>query len=176
MSVVMLTGFMGTGKTTVARLLAERLHKPFIDTDARIQSAEGCPIAAIFATKGEPYFRALERQAVAEAAREDAIVATGGGAIVDPVNFRCMHAAGPIVCLTADVDVIVQRTADDASRPLLDAGERRARVSQLLGARAAAYAQADVTIDTSQRTIEAVVEEILSFLGRSRGRRDGVRP
>ena len=106
MSVVTLTGFMGTGKTTVGRLLADRLHKPFVDTDARIEQVEGCSVAAIFATKGEPYFRTLERRVVAAAVAEDAVVATGGGAIVDAENYRRMHAAGPIVCLTADTEVI----------------------------------------------------------------------
>lgn len=159
----MLTGFMGTGKTTVGRVLAERLRKPFIDTDARIEEAEGCSIAVLFATKGEPYFRSRERQTVADAVREDAIVATGGGAIVDADNFACMRAAGPIVCLAADPEVIVQRTGGSA-RPLLETADRRARVSQLLAERAAVYARADLTIDTSHRTVAAVVEEILSFL------------
>jgi shikimate kinase len=164
MSIVTLTGFMGTGKTTVGRLLADRLGKPFVDTDQRIEQLEGCPVASIFATKGEPYFRTLERRVVAAAVTEDAVVATGGGAIVDAENYRYMHTAGPIVCLTADVDVILERTANDSTRPLLDRGARASRVRQLLAARAVAYGQADLTIDTSRRTAEAVVDEILAFL------------
>jgi shikimate kinase len=173
MSAVMLTGFMGTGKTTVGRALAARLQKPFVDTDEQVERLAGCSIAAIFATKGEAHFRALERRVVAETAQQDAVVATGGGAIVDPLNYQHMHAAGTIVCLTADVDVLVARTASDTTRPLLPAAERRARIAALLAERAGAYAQADAVIDTSQRSIAAVVEEIVSFLCHRRDRREG---
>jgi len=173
MSSVILTGFMGTGKTTIGRLLAERLHVRFIDTDARIEELEGRSVAAVFAEEGEPYFRAVERRVIAEAVQTDAVVATGGGAIVDPVNYRCMHAAGPIVCLTADPDVIFARTATDNGRPLLNNGERRARITELLAERAAAYAQADITVDTSHADVRATVDEILARL-RDSTRREGV--
>ena len=163
---VILTGFMGTGKTTVGRRLAQRLDKQFVDTDQQIEELEGRSIALIFTTEGEAYFRAVERGAVARAVQMDAVVATGGGAIVDPTNLERMRTAGPIICLTADVDVIMQRTAADTSRPLLDDRERRARVTDLLSQRAAAYAQADVTIDTSNRSVEAVLDDILAFLQR----------
>lgn len=161
---VILTGFMGTGKTTIGRQLAQHLGKVLVDTDQRIEQAEGRSITAIFATEGEGYFRAVERRVVAEAVQMDAVVATGGGAIADPENLRCMRAAGLIICLTADVDVILERTAADSGRPLLGDTGRRARVSELLHQRAAAYAQADVTIDTSHRTIDAVLDDILTFL------------
>jgi shikimate kinase len=161
---VSLTGFMGTGKTTVGRLLAQRLRKPFIDSDERIEQLEGCSVATLFADRGEPNFRALERQVVADAVQTDAVVATGGGAIVDPVTYQRMHEAGPIVCLVADVETILRRTAADRTRPLLENGERRTRISQLLSERAAAYARADVTVDTTGRDVEAVLEDILSFL------------
>jgi shikimate kinase len=164
MSVVILTGFMGTGKTTIGRRLAAQLRMPFVDTDECIVQREGRSIAAIFADRGEPYFRVVERQVIGEAVRADAVVATGGGAIIDPANYECMDAAGPVVCLTADVEVIIERTAADTSRPLLSTGERRARVQQLLAERAAAYARADLTVDTSRRPVDAVVEEILMFL------------
>jgi shikimate kinase len=161
---VILTGFMGTGKTTVGRRLAQHLGKQFVDTDQQIEALEGRSVAAIFATDGEAYFRAIERRVVAQAVQMDAVVATGGGAIADPVNLACMRAAGPIICLAADVEEILQRTGADSSRPLLGEAERRARVDQLLHQRAAAYAQADVTIDTSHRSIDAVLTDILAFL------------
>ena len=163
---VILTGFMGTGKTTVGRRLAQRLGKQFVDTDEQIEQLEGRSIAAIFATDGEAYFRALERRVVAAAMQMDAVVATGGGAIADSANLERMRAAGPIICLTADLEVILQRTAADTSRPLLGDTARRERISELLGQRAAAYARADVSIDTSQRSIDAVLDDIVTFLRR----------
>jgi shikimate kinase len=173
MSAVVLTGFMGTGKTTVGRLLAQRLHKPFADTDVQIEELEGRTIAQIFADAGEPYFREVEQRVIDAAMKSNAVVATGGGAILDRTNYERMQAAGPIVCLTADADVIVARTARDNTRPLLDIGERSSRIRQLLSERAAAYARADFTIDTSTQTAEGIVEEILSFLRhRSQWRRE----
>ena len=161
---VILTGFMGTGKTTVGRRLAQTLGKQFLDTDQQIEDLEGRSVAAIFAADGEAYFRAVERRVVAQAVQMDAVVATGGGAIADTTNLERMRAAGPIICLTADVEEILQRTGADESRPLLGDGEPRARVSQLLSQRAAAYAQADVIIDTSHRSVDAVLDDILAFL------------
>ena len=168
---VILTGFMGTGKTTIGRQLAQRLGKGFVDTDQRIEQLEGRSVADIFATAGEAYFRELERRVVAEAVKMDAVIATGGGAIVDAANFDRMHAAGPIICLTADVEVILQRTAHDKSRPLLAAHERRARIEELLRTRATAYARADVTIDTSTRSVDNILDEIVAFLQREPSRR-----
>lgn len=170
---VILTGFMGTGKTTVGRRLAQRLGTQFVDTDQLIEQQEGRSIASIFATEGEAYFRGVERRIVAQAVQMDAVVATGGGAIADPANLEGMRGAGPIICLTADVDVILQRTAADNSRPLLGETEQRARVSDLLRQREAAYAQADVTIDTSHRTVEAVLDDILAFLQRKQSHHQG---
>jgi shikimate kinase len=161
---VILTGFMGTGKTTIGRQLAPRLGKPLVDTDQQIEQLEGRSIASIFATEGEGYFRAVERRVLAEAVQMDAVVATGGGTIADPENLKCMRAAGPVICLTADLDVILERTAAGSGRPLLGDTERRARVGELLRQRAAAYAQADVTIDTSHRAIDAILDDILAFL------------
>lgn len=167
---VILTGFMGTGKTTIGRQLARRLGKQFIDTDRQIEQLEGRSVADIFATAGEAYFRSVERRVVAQVVKMDAVVATGGGAIVDPVNLEQMRAAGPIICLSADIDVILQRTASDDSRPLLGASERQHRIEALLHQRAAAYAQADVTIDTSHRNTDAILDEILAFLQRGPSR------
>src|SRR5262249_51998647 len=103
-----------------------------------------------------------------ETVQLDAVVATGGGAILDPDTRPRMQAAAPIVCLTPDVDVIVARTASAATRPLLGTGERRARVGQRLAPRAAAYRQADLTVDTSRRSAAAIVDDILTFLNSRR--------
>lgn len=163
---IILTGFMGTGKSTIGRLLAARLGLPFIDTDEEVERAAGQTVAAIFENEGEVRFRALERCAVAAAVEQDAVVATGGGAIIDPESYERMHAAGPIICLTAPVETILERTAAHRDRPLLCADDVAARVRHLLAERAAAYARADLSIDTSVRPPETVVEEIVAFLGR----------
>jgi shikimate kinase len=165
MTTIVLTGFMGTGKSTVGRLLAQRLGKPFIDVDERIERRTGLTISQIFARHGEPFFRQIEQQELAAALAEDAVVATGGGAIVDPQNLARMKQAGPIVCLTASVDAILARTSADRSRPLLQHEDRRARVEALLAERAPAYAQADICIDTTERSPEEVVEAVLVYLG-----------
>lgn len=171
---VFLTGFMGTGKTTVGRRLAERLGLVFVDTDEEIERLEGHPISEIFANDGEAYFRKVE-QSVIDAAPADAVVATGGGAMIDPRNCRRMRAAGPIICLTADPETIYERTAANRDRPLLAEGDARHRIRELLARRAAAYAQADYTIDTERLDVEAVVEAIVEYLKQRREVEETVR-
>ena len=102
---LVLTGFMATGKTEVGRLLACRLGRPFVDTDGLVETAARCSVAQIFAGDGEAYFRRLERDAVEEAcAVPDAVIATGGGTLLDPDNRRRLVGAGPVVCLTASAN------------------------------------------------------------------------
>jgi len=163
---VTLTGFMGTGKTSVGQRLAERLGGTFVDTDTVVERAEGQTVERLFAERGEAYFRAAERCAVEEAVgTADAVIATGGGAIADEENFRRLHAAGPIVCLKASPEVILARVCDDGTaRPLLAGADPAARVRELLARRAAAYAKADFTIDTSMIEIDTVVDRIVGFL------------
>lgn len=166
MATVVLTGFMGTGKTSIGRCVATRLAHPFVDTDALVEEREGRSVAAIFAAAGEAYFRAAERRAIADAcAVADAVIATGGGAIVDPENRAQLKAAAPIVCLTARPSVILARArAAGETRPLLQSDDPAARIAALLAERAPAYAQADLTIDTSERTVDDVAAEIERFL------------
>lgn len=162
---VVLTGFMATGKTAVGERLAERLGGVFVDTDALIERAEGCSVDQIFAQHGEAYFRAAERRAIAEAiAVPNAIIATGGGAIIDAENFERLHDAAPIVCLTAPADVILARTRRGRPRPLLAGPDPAARIRELIRVRAEAYAQADLTIDTATLDIEGVVDHIVKQL------------
>lgn len=165
MTTIVLTGFMGTGKSTVGRELARRLGKLFIDVDERIERKVNLKVGEIFARYGESFFRQLEREELARALTEEAVVATGGGAIVDPENLARMRAAGPVVCLTASVEAILERTKSDSSRPLLQNVDRRQRVETLLAERASAYAQADICIDTTHRSPAEVVEAILIYLG-----------
>ena len=165
---IVLMGFMGTGKSEVGRRLAQRLGRAFVDTDQLVEERTGKRIAAIFAEEGEPAFRSLERDAVAEAAdRGGAVVAVGGGAVLDPENVRCLREAGVLVYLTARPEIIHGRVGDGSNRPLLGA-DPRAAVERLLGERGPAYAAAaDITVDTSERTADEVVGEIQQALARS---------
>ena len=165
MTQIILTGFMGTGKTEVGRRLARALGRTFVDTDRLVEAKGGRAVTDVFAAEGEAGFRALEREAVAEAcALPDAVIATGGGALVDPENRRRLAAAGPIVCLTATPEAILRRLGDAASRPLLAAcasdAERLERIRALLAARATAYGSASHTIDTTGLTVDQVVERV----------------
>jgi len=173
---VILTGFMGTGKTEVGRRLARTLGRPFMDTDALIESAAGRSVSAIFAAEGEAGFRARERQAVAEACRvAAAVIAVGGGALLDPENRRLLLAAGPVVCLRAAPREILERLGEARDRPLLNrdgtasTAERLARIESLLSARAAVYALASHAVDTDGRTPDQVADAIRAILQESGG-------
>ncbi len=162
---IIFVGFMGTGKSLVARRLAERLGRRFVDTDAGIEHEADMSIAQIFATEGEAAFRQRERHAIARACQEkEIVIATGGGAIVDRENARTMKASGPVICLTARPEVILQRVRGDTTRPLLQGSNPLEKIQQLLADRAAAYARADITIDTSSLGPDAVVEATLTAL------------
>ena len=165
---VVLIGFMGTGKTSVGRLLAGRLGCAFHDLDKKIEEQHGMSIPAMFAEHGEPCFRAREKEAVRAAAeRTNLVIATGGGTVKDPENVALLRQNGVIVALTADVDTILRRTAARGARPVLDhadAGDRRAAVVRLLEERRALYEGADITVDTSGRAPLEVAEHIMQAL------------
>ena len=160
---ITLIGFMGTGKTSVGKRLAKRLDWEFVDVDELIESAAGKPVADIFSDHGEPVFRRLEKRTIKRVAHgSQQVIATGGGTFLDVESQRLLRAIGPVVCLTATPDAILQRvTRGGAKRPLLgDPASRHERIEQLLAHRAAAYAKADITIDTTHLSVEDVVERI----------------
>lgn len=166
---VILVGFMGTGKSAVGRVLAKRLGRRLIDVDQLIEARAGRSVAQVFAEQGEPYFRRRERAAIRWAARQShAVIATGGGAIIDPANLRVLRRAGWIVCLSASVQTLLRRLGDAAHRPLLAGPDRRRRIVALLRQRRPAYAQADYTVDTTRRSVRTVVRLIEAFLAQSR--------
>jgi shikimate kinase len=139
---VVLTGFMGTGKTTVGRLLAARLGFEFVDTDQVIVERHG-EIADIFRNRGEDGFRQIERELAAElASRERLVISTGGRMMLDPDNVAALGRNGRVFCLVATPDEIFARISDDSSsveRPLLSVGDPRQRIVELLAERSAAY-------------------------------------
>jgi len=163
---IIIVGFMGTGKSTVSRLLSERLGWERLDTDEEIVKAAGKSIPQIFADDGETEFRDRESRALTEAlSGERKIVATGGGAVLREINRLQMLERGWVVALTADKESLIRRVTSAAAgaRPLL-AGDAEARVTQLLESRRHAYDFAHLKVDTSDRSPEEVAEVLLQRL------------
>jgi shikimate kinase len=161
---IVLVGFMGTGKTEVGRRLARRLGRPFVDVDRMVESRAGKSVAEIFADDGEARFRELEREAVREAVQlPDAVVATGGGAMLDAESRRLLLAAGWVVRLDARPETIIARLGTGGERPLLaglDPGAKLARIRTLLAERSVAYGTAPHAVDTDALDVEDVVERV----------------
>jgi shikimate kinase len=172
---LILTGFMATGKSAVGPLVAHRLSWRFMDSDAEIVRRAGKPIAEIFGERGEAHFRELERTVIAEMAESrarcaqcrqlrPAVIATGGGALVDDANARTLKRAGVVILLSARAEVIAARVERSRTvRPkLLEGGRPLAeRIAELSAERAAAYARADATVDTSDLTPEGAAERVV---------------
>jgi shikimate kinase len=156
---------MATGKTEVGRRLAQRLGRAFVDTDALVEADAGRTVANVFAVEGEAGFRTRERAAVERAcAMPDAVIAIGGGALLDADNRHRLAAAGPVVCLTAAPEEILRRVGNANSRPLLRGpGDRLARIRELIAERAPAYATAAHTVDTTGLSVDQVVDRIRSL-------------
>jgi shikimate kinase len=162
-----LIGFMGTGKTTVGKLLAGRLGRRFVDLDRAIEAEAGAPIAELFRTEGEPAFRAREAEALRRAlgASESLVIATGGGAACREENLQAMLDRGIVVNLTAPAAELVARTGRHSGRPLLDgAADPVAAAAALLAQREPFYARAHVRVDTSGKNVDEVADEILTRL------------
>ena len=165
MNNIFLTGFMGCGKTSVGRVLADRLGWDFIDLDQVIVDEAGTSIKEIFSSRGEPAFRAMETKALKRVAgRTSQVVSTGGGVVIAVENRRAMRAAGSIVNLTASVDAIAARVTGDSERPLLAADASVERIRNMLESREEFYADADLRIDTTAKSIQAVADEVLDSM------------
>jgi shikimate kinase len=157
-----LVGFMGAGKTTVARALGRRLGWRVEDIDECIESRERRSIAAIFAQQGEPYFRQQERQVLGELLQErHVIVATGGGTFVEADNRALMLADGAVAWLDLPLTQVLERVPADGRRPL---AADRTQMEQLYARRRLAYAEAHIRIDAT-RPVPEVVERLLDWIG-----------
>lgn len=164
---VVITGFMGTGKSAVGAEVAARMGRRFVDMDALLEADFGKPISEVFAQEGEAVFRAAETELchrLGETNDESLVIATGGGALVNPHNRATLERSGVLVCLTAPVDEILRRLADASDRPLLagDDGARRQRVRDLLHTRRHAYAAIHHQVDTAGLRPAQVAECVLN--------------
>ncbi|MFH1773689.1 MAG: shikimate kinase [Methanobacteriota archaeon] len=163
---IVLTGFMGAGKSSVGRRLAEKLGMGVVDTDDLAERSAGMKISEIFAKHGEPHFRELEKKAVAEVSKlENHVIITGGGVVLNEENMKNLRKNGIIVYLHAKPEVLYERVKNEIHRPLLQVKEPMKKIKELLEFRAPFYADNDFMIDASELTVEEVVEEILKKLG-----------
>ena len=160
---IVLIGFMGSGKSKIARELGLRLKAQVISTDALAETREGCSIHEIFKAKGEAYFRDLESAIIKEVAqRQGVIIDCGGGVILRAENLPNLKANGIVFYLSATPEVIYQRIKHERHRPLLQTPDPLGCVKELHQQRLPLYDQADVTIDANDPSIEGPVVEILS--------------
>ena len=157
-----LIGFMGTGKTSVGRLVADSLRFDYLDTDELIQSRSGRLISDIFKTDGEPAFRLLENQTVADLTkRTKTVIATGGGLPTNPDNLDALKKHALIFCLWASPEKIWERVKNQSHRPLLHDENPQVKIRQLLAAREPFYKQADVLLNTELRSLREVAQQIV---------------
>lgn len=164
---VILTGFMGTGKTSLGKLLAQRLGRPFVDIDKKIEDEAQLTIPTIFERYGEEHFRELERLAVKELSeRRGLVIATGGGTIKDEDNLERLKSSGVLICLTTEPEEILLRTSRHGERPVLDGGgsERLETIKRLLAERKKFYDRADYQVDTTEWSPLQIIDDICKYL------------
>ena len=163
---IYLIGPMGAGKSTIGRLLAAELNYDFCDSDRVIEERTGADIPWIFDMEGEAGFREREAQALTDLATlQDHIIATGGGIILREQNRAVMQASGFVCYLTASIDQLVERTARDKKRPLLQVDNPRQKIIELLAFRDPLYREAaDFIVNTDRRSPKAVAQEIINLV------------
>lgn len=162
---IVLLGFMGTGKTSIGRLLASRLKRPFIDVDKMVENECGIAINEIFQKYGEEFFRGQENKMIAKVSCcKNSVIATGGGAVLNPDNIAHLRANGVLVTLTASPECILARTGKRATRPLLNSSDREQTVRSLLDSRKPLYQVSDYMIDTTSGSVSQITEKIILLL------------
>ncbi|WP_421707726.1 shikimate kinase [Algihabitans sp.] len=162
---LVLVGLMGAGKSCIGRRLAQRLGRRFVDADTEIEKAAGCSISDIFAEHGEAYFRSGEKRVISRLLQTPGqVIATGGGAFMDPDTRAAVTAAGRSVWLRADLDLLIKRTSRRDNRPLLRQGNPREILQRLIDERYPVYALADVTVDAAEGPPDVTVERVLKGL------------
>jgi shikimate kinase len=168
---IVLVGLMGSGKTTVGKRLAARLDWPFVDADAEIETAAQMPIAEIFARFGEAHFRDGERRVIARlmagaASASPCVIATGGGAFVDPETRALILSEGTAIWLDASIDTLASRVSKRNTRPLLIGKDPKTVLTELMAVRAPCYSEAPIHIVSANGPHEDTVTAILGELDR----------
>ena len=162
---IVITGFMGTGKSVAAKELARKLKMEFIDMDKIIEERQGMSIADIFAGYGEKYFRAQENKLVKELSqKENMVIATGGGTLLSSDNARILGLRGQIICLYADSQTIYNRVKRKNNRPLLKRKNVLNEINRLLEERKKIYGNIKWKIDTTNLNIQEVTDKIIALL------------
>lgn len=168
---IVLVGLMGAGKSSIGRMLADRLDLEFVDADSAIEAAAGATIEEIFETHGEATFRSGERRVIARLLSGPVrVIATGGGAFMDPETRERVRASAVSVWLKADLPTLLKRVSRRGGRPLLKGGDAEAKLGALMAERSPVYAEADVTVETSDNRLEEVAERLIAALERHLGR------
>jgi shikimate kinase len=163
---VILIGFMGSGKSTVGKLLTQELGFKFLDTDKLIEKKERRKISDIFAQAGEKYFRKLETDCIKKLAwRQNLVLATGGGIILKKINARLLRKMGPVVYLKVSPKKVLERLGEDQARPLLNVSQRLKKIRQILKTRKENYLQAaDLVVNTDNLLPSQIVKKIVKYL------------
>lgn len=163
---IFLVGLMGAGKTSVGKLLAKRLGFPFLDADHEIEARTGVKIPIIFDIEGEAGFRARESAVIDELTRlRGVVLATGGGAVLDPANRASLHSRGTVIYLRASVDELWNRTRHDRNRPLLQTPDPRRKLAELMTQRDPLYREvAHLVVDTGSQSLRTLVARLESTL------------
>lgn len=162
---VVLVGLMGAGKSTVGRRLAKVIGRRFVDSDQEIELAAGCGVSDIFAIHGEQIFRDLEKRVIERLLDEkDIVLATGGGAWMQPPIRKAVGQKAVSVWLRADLDTLVERVEKRNHRPLLETGDKRAILDKLMQERYKVYKKADLVVDSGNGPHEEVVNDIVKTL------------
>lgn len=158
---IVLLGFMGTGKTTVAKALSKELDRTYVNVDDLIEAREKKSINDIFKDDGEAYFRKVEKDIIKEVSRlSGQVIDAGGGVVMDEENMNTLRETGLLICLWSDPATVLERTKKYSHRPLLNVDDPEKKISELLEYRRPFYEKADFHVDSTSGDVSAVVEKV----------------
>ena len=161
---IILVGFMGTGKSSVGKLVAKKLNREFVDSDHEIERRANCDIPTIFSAAGEAEFRRIEREVIRYlSARENLVIAPGGGAVLEPENLADLSRSGVVICLRAKPETILQRVGRDSNRPLLRGPDRLERIRELLAKRDPVYDTIPLQLPTDGLNTNQVADRVIGL-------------